>query len=39
MSADAVLDAPLLDADGAPTTLRDHLHGGALVVVFLRHLG
>jgi len=39
MSAAAILDAALRDAAGEPTKLRDHLHEGALVVVFLRHFG
>ena len=39
MSCAALLDAELRCVGGAPTTLRDHLHEGALVVVFLRHLG
>jgi hypothetical protein len=37
--ADALLDEPLRDAAGKPTTLRAQFGGGALVVVFLRHFG
>ena len=39
MSPDAVLDAPLLDEQGAATTLRAQLRDAPLVVVFLRHFG
>lgn len=39
MSDAAILDAPLLDQGGAATALRDFLHDGPLVVVFLRHFG
>ena len=34
-----VLDARLLAADGAATSLRAFLTGGPLVVAFLRHFG
>jgi len=39
MSAAAVLDAALTDAEGAAVSLRGHLHDGPLVVVLLRHFG
>jgi hypothetical protein len=39
MNGDAVLDAGLHDADGRATTLREHLVGGGLVAVFVRHYG
>ena len=39
MSPEAVLDAPLRDERDAATTLRAHLRGAPLVVVFLRHFG
>jgi hypothetical protein len=36
---EALLDAGVLDAGGAATTLRAHLGPRATVVVFLRHYG
>lgn len=38
-TVEAVLDAELRDQQGAATTLRAHLGGGATVAVFLRHFG
>jgi len=39
IAAGDVLDAELQTLDGEATTLRAWLHGGALVVTFLRHFG
>lgn len=39
IAIDAVLDAVLQDAAGAPTTLRAQIGPAATVVVFLRHYG
>lgn len=36
---DPLLDAPLTDPSGRPTSLRAELRTDATVVVFLRHFG
>ena len=39
MNAAALLDAALRDDDDRATSLREQLHDGPLVVVFVRHFG